>query len=174
MALSLEEFTKIVNDDTLLFTESDLLKYPTNEQISHYKQSHLHYTGPYVKLWTLYFEIIEHLVGKQFSGTQEEEIVMKMSMSASLWKSNESHDPKYLSLLFTIISNLVNGNMGTIMPFNKEWEMLLNYTSMCLPTQINNMLADKEKSRIFGRTNIRNMPKQNRDMMEIMIKNENM
>lgn len=174
MSLSLEEFNKIMEDNTFLFTEEELNKYPSEEQIKNYVSYHPYYKGNYLHIWTLYFEIIEHLAGKKFSGSSDEENVMKLSMDSSNWKLNESHDVKYISLLFTILSNTITKLLDVGEPFDREWEMLLHYTSMYLPNQINNMLSNKEKSKLFGRYNIKNMPKQNRDMMELMIKTKQM
>lgn len=172
MALSLEDFNAIIEDTTLLFSDEEIASYPTAEQTQEYNTQHPHYSGKYIELWTLYFVIIEHLAGKKFSGTSEEEDILRKSMSKHGWTANDQHDAKYISLLFTIISNKITNimNCNQAMAFNTEWEMLLNYTSMYLPNQINNMFADKGKSKIFGRHNIANMPKLNRDMMEMMIK----
>lgn len=169
MALSLEEFNNILTDDTLLFTQEELKQYPTNEQIENYKKFHPYYKGKHLEIWTLYFEIIEHLAGKKFSGTTEEEHVMKLSMSPKNWKSNELHDVKYIAILFTALSNKMSTKMLTQSPFEKEWEMLLNYTSISLPNQIKYMLSDAQKSKMFGRYNIKNLPIENQNMMKIMI-----
>lgn len=168
MALSIEDFENIISDDSLLFTEEELKRHPTQEQINNYKKFHPYYNGKHLEIWTLYFEIIEHLAGHKFSGTSEEESIMKLSMNSKNWNANESHDVKYVSLLFTTLSNKMTGKMLSH-SFEKEWEMLMNYTSMCLPNQIKYMLADLQKSKLFGRYNIRNLPEENKNAMRIMI-----
>lgn len=171
MSISLENFYEILNDDTLLF-EEDIKIYPTTEQINYYRQMHPHYNGKHVEIWSLYFEIIEHLVGRKFAGTIDEENVMKLSITndPTICKFSDKHDVKYISLLFSILSNKVSHKLSNNIDICNEWEMLLNYTSMCLPTQIHNMLCDKEKSKLFGEYNIRNLPMENRIMMEEMLK----
>lgn len=170
MSITLEKFNNIMSDDTLLFTIEEMQKYPTNEQLTNYKTSHPYYNGKYIEIWTLYFEIIEHLAGQNFSGKEEEEQIMKLSLSSKNWIPNETHDVKYVSLLFSILSKKMTEKMIAQSPFEKEWEMLMNYTSIYLPNQIKYMLADEKKSGLFGKYNVRNLSIENQNMMKSMLK----
>lgn len=170
MAFNLEQVNEIFKDDSLLFSDEEMSVYPNEKQIANYKTSHRHYNGKYIEIWTLYFEIIEHLMQRKFSGGHLDEELMKDTMKKNYWIANEKHDVRFISLMFAILNKKITTLLEkNSTPTNNEWNMLLNYTSAYLPMQVHNMLNDKEKSLLFGKYSLRNSPVSGKEMIIDML-----
>lgn len=173
MSLSLENLNDIMSDETLSFNINELQKYPTTDQIENYKNLHPNYTGNLVNLWTLYFEIIQHLAIEKITNALEEKDIMQKSSYQNFWIKNESHDVKYISLLFTILmikmEYCTNQQLQSTSFLDKDLQLLTKYVSMYLPLQIQNMLADKQKIGLFGKHNIKNLTIQNKNLLKTII-----
>lgn len=173
MSLSLENLNDIMSDETFPFDINELKKYPTVDQIDNYKKLHPNYAGKLVNLWTLYFEIIQHLAIEKITNSSEEQEIMKKSSKQNIWIKNELHDVKYISLLFTILMILMENYTGQQFQSNgfldDDLQVLTKYVSLYLPIQIQNILADKQKIGLFGKYNIKNLTTQNKKLLQTMV-----